>query len=93
MCRTLSVSLACSQCPGSSSRYFIVADGGLGLKSGRPGRVVSACVQPCLPEQEAIVGAFPEPGERVRLTLMVTRALRLHPGRETRRDVTFPEKY
>lgn len=93
MCRTLSVSLACSQCPGSSSRYFIVADGGLGLKSGRPGRVVSACVQPCLPEQEAIVGAFPEPGERVRLTLMVTRALRLHPGRETHRDVTFPEKY
>lgn len=80
-------------CPGSSRRYFLVADSELGLKLGRPGRVVSACVQPRLPEQEAVVGSFPEPGERVRLTLMVTRALRLHPGRETHRDVTFPKKY
>ena len=79
------MSLACTQCPGSSSRYFMVADGGLGLKAGRPGRVVSACVQPCLPEQEAVVGSFPEHGERVRLALTVTRALRLHPGRETQR--------
>lgn len=55
--------------------------------------MVSACVQPCLPEQGAVVGSFPEPGERVRLALMVTRALRLHPGREKHGDVPFPEKY
>ena len=89
------MSPAHGQGPGSRSRYFTGADGGLGLGSGRPGWVVRACTRPCLPEREAIGGSSLEPGEgsRCQTRFDGDRSSQTPSWQGTHGDVTFPEKY